>query len=159
MTFSVPYRQQPSLLLYSIDTWPVRNSRLTQRETYHYIARCTSVLAWSYLAGSLPEQLVIDLFAQHQRFAVCCPLSRNCIELPRNCRGIAKKVRWNCIRIVKELPRIYQGIDKTFKTFARKDQIYELTSIPGELRRNVFCKKMQRNCNCKMIARKLIRNC
>ena len=64
------YRQQPSPLLYSIDIWPAHNSRLTQRETNHYIARCASVLAWSYLAGRLPEELVIDLFAQHQR---CCP--------------------------------------------------------------------------------------
>ena len=30
---------------------------------------CESV----YLAGRSPEQLVIELFAQHQRFAVCCP--------------------------------------------------------------------------------------
>ena len=67
------YRQQPSPLLYSIDIWPARNSRLTQRETNHYIARWTSMLAWSYLAGGSPEQLVTDLFAQHQRFAVCCP--------------------------------------------------------------------------------------
>ena len=29
------YRQQPSPLLYSIDIWPARNSRLTQRETNH----------------------------------------------------------------------------------------------------------------------------
>ena len=67
-------RQQPSPLLYSIDIWPARNSRLTQGETNHYITRCASVLAWSYLAGRSPEQLVIDLFAQHQRFDVCCPL-------------------------------------------------------------------------------------
>ena len=71
----VPYRQQPSPLLYSIDIWRAGNSRLTQRETNHYIVRCASVLAWSYLAGRLPEQLVIDLFAQHQRFAVFCPYS------------------------------------------------------------------------------------
>ena len=67
-----PYRQQPSPLLYSIDIWPARNSRLTQRETNHYINRCASELAWPYLAGSSPGELVIDLFAQHQRFAVCC---------------------------------------------------------------------------------------
>ena len=30
------YRQQPSTLLYSIDIWHARNSRLTQRETNHY---------------------------------------------------------------------------------------------------------------------------
>ena len=54
-----------------IEIWPARNSRLTQRETNYYIARCASVFAWSYLAGRLPEQLVIDLFALHQRFAVC----------------------------------------------------------------------------------------
>ena len=64
------HRQQPSPLLYSIDIWPARNSRLTQRETNHFITRCSSELAWSYLAGSSPGQLVIDLFAQHQRFAV-----------------------------------------------------------------------------------------
>ena len=52
------YRQQPSPLLYSIDISPARNSRLTQREMNYYIAR----------------QLVIDLYAQHHRFAVCCPL-------------------------------------------------------------------------------------
>ena len=67
------YRQQLSPLLNSIKFWPARNSRLTQRETNLYIARCPSVLAWSYLAGRSPEQLVIDLFAQHQRFAVYCP--------------------------------------------------------------------------------------
>ena len=39
------YRQQPSPLLYNIDFWPARKPRLTQRETYHYIARCASVLA------------------------------------------------------------------------------------------------------------------
>ena len=33
-------RQQPLPLLYSIDNWPARNSRLTQRESNHYIARC-----------------------------------------------------------------------------------------------------------------------
>ena len=66
------YRQQPSPSLYSIDIWPVGNSRLTQRETNHCIARCASVLARSYLAGGSPERLVIDLFAQHQRFVVCC---------------------------------------------------------------------------------------
>ena len=60
-------------LYFSIDIWPARNSRLTQRETNHYIARCTSVLDWFYLAGRSPEQLVIHLYAQHQRFAVCCP--------------------------------------------------------------------------------------
>ena len=70
-----PYRQQPSPLLYSIDILPARNSRLTQRETNHYITRCASELAWPYLAESSPGQLVIDLFAQHQRFAVCCRLS------------------------------------------------------------------------------------
>ena len=69
------YRQQPSPLLYSIDIWAARNSRLTQRETNHYISRCASELAWPYLAGSSPGQLVIDLFAQHQRFAVCCQLA------------------------------------------------------------------------------------
>ena len=42
--------------LYSIDICPARISRLTQRETNHYT-----------------EQLVTDLFAQHQRFAVCFP--------------------------------------------------------------------------------------
>ena len=56
-------RQQPSPLLY----------RLTQRETNQYIARCASVLAWSYLAGRSSEQLVIELWAQLQRFAVYCP--------------------------------------------------------------------------------------
>ena len=59
-----------------------RNSRPTQRETNHYIARCASVLAWCYLAGRLSEQLVIDLFAQHHRFAVCCPLGRILASYP-----------------------------------------------------------------------------
>ena len=70
------YRQQPSPLLYSIAIRPARNSRLTQRETNHCITRCASVSAWSYLAGRLPKQLVIDLFAQHQRFDVCCLFRR-----------------------------------------------------------------------------------
>ena len=52
-------RQQPSPLLYSIDIRPARNSRLTQRETNHYIARCASVLAWFYLAERFPAQLVV----------------------------------------------------------------------------------------------------
>ena len=60
-------RQQPSPLLYSIDIWPARNSRLTKRETNHYITCCASVLAWFCLAGRSPEQLVIYLFALHQR--------------------------------------------------------------------------------------------
>ena len=71
--FFTTYRQQPSPLLHSIAIWPAGNSRLIQRETNHYIARCASVLAWFYFVGSSPEQLVIDLFAQHQRFAVCYP--------------------------------------------------------------------------------------
>ena len=67
-------RQQPSPLLYSIDIWPTRNSRLKQRETNHYITRCANELAWPYLAGRSPGQLVIDLFAKRQQFAVCCQL-------------------------------------------------------------------------------------
>ena len=31
------------------------------------------MLAWSYLAGRSPEQIVLEPFAQHQRFAVCGP--------------------------------------------------------------------------------------
>ena len=31
--------------MFSIDIWPARNSRLTQRETNHYITRCASELA------------------------------------------------------------------------------------------------------------------
>ena len=68
------YRQQP--LLYSIEIWAARNSRLTQSETNRYITRCSSELAWPYLAGSSPGQLVIDIFAQHQRFAVCCQYAK-----------------------------------------------------------------------------------
>ena len=41
----VSNRQQPSPLLYSIEIWPARNSRLTQRETNHYITRCANELA------------------------------------------------------------------------------------------------------------------
>ena len=40
------------------------------------IARCASVLAVP--AGSSPEQLVIDLFAQHAASAICCMLSIDC---------------------------------------------------------------------------------
>ena len=40
-------RQQTPPLLYSIDIWPARNSRLKQPETNLYIARCASVLAWT----------------------------------------------------------------------------------------------------------------
>ena len=57
------YRQQPPPLLYSINIWPALNARLTQHETNHYIARCASLLAWSYLAERSPEQLFIDLFS------------------------------------------------------------------------------------------------
>ena len=68
------YRQQPSPLLYSIDIWPARNSRLTQLETNYYITRCASVLAWSYFAGRSPERLVIDRpFCTAS--AICCMLS------------------------------------------------------------------------------------
>ena len=81
------YRQQPSPLLYSIDIWPALNSRLTQRETNHYITRCASELAWPYLAGSSPGQLYIDLFAQHQRFAVCCQLIRLLAHNKKNHTG------------------------------------------------------------------------
>ena len=77
-TWKFSYRQQPSPLLYSIDIWPARNSRLTQRETNHYITQCASELPWPYLAGSSPGQLVMDLFGQHQR----CPYSRE----SRECR-------------------------------------------------------------------------
>ena len=49
----ITYRQQPSLLLYSIDIWPARNSRLTQGETNHYITCFASKLACPYLAASL----------------------------------------------------------------------------------------------------------
>ena len=73
------YIQQPSPLMYSIDNWPVRISRLTQRETNHYIARCASVLACSCLAGRSPEQLVIYLLAQYLRFAVrMLSIGNNC---------------------------------------------------------------------------------
>ena len=66
-------RNQQKTTVYSIDIWPAGNSILEKRETNLYIVRCASVLAWSYLSGSQPEQLVIiDLFTQHQRFAVCC---------------------------------------------------------------------------------------
>ena len=44
LMFQALYRQQPLPLLYSIDIWPARNSRLTQRETNHYITRCASDL-------------------------------------------------------------------------------------------------------------------
>ena len=58
-------RHQPSssiYTLYSIGIWHARYSRLTHRQTLTtYIVRCASVLAWSYVAGHLPEQLVIDL--------------------------------------------------------------------------------------------------
>ena len=66
-------RQQPSPLLYSIGIRPARNSRLTHRKTNYEIARCASVFAWSYLSGRSPEQLVLNIFVQHQRFAVFSP--------------------------------------------------------------------------------------
>ena len=45
------------LRYYSIDICPARNSRLLQPETNHYIARCASILARSYLAGFWPAQV------------------------------------------------------------------------------------------------------
>ena len=39
-TYLQANRQQPAPLLYSIDIWPARISRLTQRETNHYITSC-----------------------------------------------------------------------------------------------------------------------
>ena len=68
------YRQQLSLLLYSIDIWPARNSRLTQRETNHYITNCASNLAWPYLAGSSPGLLVAHIYGCTAS-AICCMLS------------------------------------------------------------------------------------
>ena len=70
------YRQQPSFLLYSIDIWPALNSRITQCETNYYIARCASVSAWCYHAGGSPEQLFIEIFAQHQQFDARCELEQ-----------------------------------------------------------------------------------
>ena len=46
-----------------------RTNRLRRCEANHYIAQCTCELAWSYLAGCLPTQLVIDFFTQNQQFA------------------------------------------------------------------------------------------
>ena len=96
----------------SIDFWPARNSRLTQRETNHYITRCASELAWPYLAGGSPGQSVIDLFAQHQWFSVCCqsiyyiflPMSfllqgfeKNClITKTQNCQQ-SYSLRWKIL--------------------------------------------------------------
>ena len=77
--FLRPYRQQPSPLLYSIDFWPPRKPRLTQRETNHYIARCASVLAQSKLAKRLPTQLVIDLFCTAS--VICCMLSIDMVKM------------------------------------------------------------------------------
>ena len=76
-TLAALNRQQLTPLLYSFDIWPARNSSLMQRETNHYLASWASVLgllAWFHIAGSLPKQLVVDLFVQHQQFAECCPL-------------------------------------------------------------------------------------
>ena len=41
---------------------PACNSRQTQREMNHHLAQCASFLAWCYLAGRSPTQLIIDLF-------------------------------------------------------------------------------------------------
>ena len=83
----ISYGRQTSQLLYSIDIRPARNSRLTQRETNHYIARCASVLAWCYLAGRLPAQLVVDLFAQHQRLEYVA-LTNNLLLLCRSFKNV-----------------------------------------------------------------------
>ena len=85
--------QQSSPLLYSIDIRPARNSRLTQRETNHYIARCASVLAWCYLAERLPAQLVVDHFAQHQRFAVCCLYPDNKDSIKKIAHGLPRMIK------------------------------------------------------------------
>ena len=47
------YRQKPSPFLYSIDIWPARKSRLTQRERNHS-QECARLFAWSCLAESCP---------------------------------------------------------------------------------------------------------
>ena len=47
----------------------------SEKEITTYKARCARELAWSCLAVRWPAQLVIDLFGQHQRFAVCLPHS------------------------------------------------------------------------------------
>ena len=39
-------------------------------ETNPYMARCASVIAWSYLAEGSRKYLVVGLFAQHQWFVV-----------------------------------------------------------------------------------------
>ena len=64
-------------LLY-INALTTSNSRLTQRQTNHYMAQWTNILAWSWLlAGRWSAQFVIDLFGQHRRFSTCFPYIRN----------------------------------------------------------------------------------
>ena len=73
-------RQQQSPLLCSIAIWPARNSRLTQREKNHYMFVMKlppffqqACFSQKRIRSYIVLPLVIDLFAQQQRFAVCCP--------------------------------------------------------------------------------------
>ena len=62
---------------------------LTQRETNYYIARC----------ASSPEQLVIDLFGLHQRFAVCCPYIAVAITEHKNQEEFQKRICLNILSL------------------------------------------------------------
>ena len=64
------HRQQPSPLLYRIDIWPACNSRLTQRETNHYI---TSSLR-KRVSLALPCWKLARTISYRPFFA-CCMLS------------------------------------------------------------------------------------
>ena len=48
------FRDRVNILL-TFDQPTAHNSRLTPRETNHYITRCASVLAWSNLNGRAPQ--------------------------------------------------------------------------------------------------------
>ena len=120
------------LHLYILGSTRVKRKRETDgRYIYDvYIARCASVLAWCCLAVRLPGQLVENLFAQHQRLAVCCPYWKvfnvwlfqvwkldfllqlkslvkalHDINLlsPLHCRGGAMHAQWSGIIIKKRL--------------------------------------------------------
>ena len=92
------YRQQPSPLLYRIDIWPARNSRLTQRETNHYLTRCASVLAWSCLAGRSPEHSTASASAIYYILSIASAIKMKIIHLEKTWRQLWSRQGWRMDR-------------------------------------------------------------
>ena len=64
-------------------------------------------LAWPYLAESWPAKLFIDLFAQHQPFAVCCLPIENKLPLKVKCYEMWEVVRCYRQRFKNDVPKYF----------------------------------------------------